>query len=318
MQELILHLRIVEASDIPVMDADSTDAYCVIQLIPQSTYKEKTSVIEKTRSPRWNQEFHIPINDIQSTSLYITLYDKDNYKDDIISTLILQLASVPVGTVVDQWYTMIPAEQVQEGGILHIVTHVATKDAQPFLQIPQENEDHSIKGCSMPGMYSPGQIPQQYPPQMQYCQQPASPQQQMSYPQPQASYPQQTYPQPQAYQQSPYPQPPQQVPYTQQPIYTQQPVYPQQPVMMPPQQPYDPQQAQYYPQTYNQPGVPPQPNQGYPYGYPCDTPPPPRPPGMNDDQYKKLKKAQKKILKKIMKGDIQGGLKKGMKYLLKV
>lgn len=286
---MILHLHVIEASDIPVMDNDKSDPYCVIQLIPQSDFKAKTEVVFNSLSPKWNQEFYIPISNVQISSLYLSMYDKDEYKDDIISTLILPIGTMQVGMIIDQWYTMIPSEQVHKGGMIHLVT-----------QLMQNNQSYS-----QPGTYQQAQItspiPGQYVPQ-----QSSYPPQQIPYNQ---QYPQQQpqYPQQQQFQQ--YGQPQQ---YSQQQFYAGQPINPGQ------MQTYPPQQGQYYPNQpiYPQQGAPSAPYSPYDDIY--NTPPPPRPPGMKDENYKKLQKAQKKMLKKLAKGDIKGCLKNGMKCILKI
>ena len=316
---MIIHLRLIEANDIPAMDEDKSDAYCVIQLIPQSDIKEKTEVAFNTLSPKWNQEFHIPIANPSTSSLYISMYDKDEHRDDIISTLILPLNTMQVGMIIDQWYQMIPTEQVKKGGILHLITQLTPPNVQPFAQSSQNNQPYGLQAPNQPDQLAfTEQREFSFQQQSQYPQQqlPYAPQQmQQSYGQQQQQFIQQ-----QPYVQQNYAQQPQfaqqqyaQQQYVQQQqLYGQQQYYPaQQPIY---QQPYLPQQGQYYTyqQGYPQPGVP-----YSPYDSQYDIPPPPRPPGMNDENYKKLHKAQKKMLKKLAKGDIGGCFKKGMKYLLK-
>lgn len=281
----MLNLRVIEANDLPAIAGDKSDSYCIIQLIPQQEIKEKTEVIMNSLEPKWNQEFHIPVLNVPTSSLFLSLYDKDQIKENLISTLILPLGTMPFATVIDQWYQMIPNEQAQKGGMIHLSIQILPQNFQPYVQ----------QGVPMTGQINP-------PLQGQYVQSTQQP------------YIQQQY------QQQPYQQQPLQQPYIQQQPPIQGQYVQSQPYVQPQygqQQYYAGQPTQYYQQPiYGQPGTTPaQPYTSYEDSY--NTPPPPRPPGMNDENYKKLHKAQKKMLKKLMKGDVKGCFKKGMKYILK-
>lgn len=286
-----LHLRVVEAVDVPKMDVDSSDPYCIIQ-VPQVNRTEKTNVINNSLTLRWNQEFHIPINDVATATLTITMKDKDVTKDDKISTLDIPLCSIPFRTVIDQWYSMIPHKK-KKGGRLHLVIHIAANGEQPFVQLAYPGAQVQQ---GMPGMYPPGQFPppnyQVIPPQGQY----QGPPIQGQYP----GAPQMQYPPQGQFQGTPVQGqynmiPPQgQYPGAQPPI--------QQPIQPPAQQPIQPQPVQ----QPVQPPVAEQPEPSKPSKpHHNQMDPPPRPPGMSDAAYRKLFSAQKRLLKAALRGGLR-------------
>lgn len=142
-----LHVRCVEATDIPRMDSNATDAYCVLST---SSEQLKTNVIQNSMHPRWNQDFHFQVIAPQQGSLHILMRDKDAFKDDDMGTLEIPFASLPIGQVLDQWYDIIPAKKVKKGGRLHLVLHMAPTGAQPFAAVPmypQQGYNYFPPGC---------------------------------------------------------------------------------------------------------------------------------------------------------------------------
>ncbi|KAK8838088.1 hypothetical protein M9Y10_036039 [Tritrichomonas musculus] len=231
-----LHVRVIEADDIPKMDANATDAYCILNTSSES---RNTAVIQNSMHPRWNQEFHFSIATPTTGSLRIVMRDKDIFKDDNISSLDIQLCSLPLGQVIDRWYDMIPFRRVKKGGRLHLVLHMAQTGQPPFI----------------PSSGQPGYATQAYP-QPGY----AAP----AYPQPAYGAPPPAYPQP-AYGAQPPAYPPR-------PAYgAPPPAYPQ-PAYGAPPPAYPPGYAA-PPPAYPQPayGAPPP-------GYPAYPPPPGYPP----------------------------------------
>ena len=126
-----LHLRVIEAQDIAKMDAYKSDPYCVISL-SSSNDTRRTGVIRNTLNPRWNEEFHFNVPNPSMSALKILMRDKDLVKDDDMANLDIQLCSLPVGQVVDQWYNMIPVRRVKKGGRIHLLLHLAPNGVPPF------------------------------------------------------------------------------------------------------------------------------------------------------------------------------------------
>lgn len=71
----ILHLRIVEAKDIPKMDVVGTaDPFILFKLSP-SPEQYQTKIIKQNPNPVWNEEFHIPFEIGKFAVLHMELFD---------------------------------------------------------------------------------------------------------------------------------------------------------------------------------------------------------------------------------------------------
>ena len=270
MQGLQLHLRAVEATDCAKMDVRSSDPYLKIMLSTNNDTR-KTRVCKSTLQPRWNEEFHFPVPNQANAVLKVEMWDQDaGSADDQMSRLDVQLCSLQIGAVLDQWYDMTPVHGVKKGGRVHLVLHLAPSGAAPFVNAPQKL-DAGAPGYPAPG-YPPAGAPPGYPPAG------APP----GYP-PAGAPP--GYPPagaPQGY-------PPAGAPPGYPPAGA--PGYP--PAGAPPGA-YPPAGSAPYPPG----GYPPAGAQGYPPAGQGFGGLPPRPPGMSDKDYKKLCKKQKKAMKK--------------------
>ena len=145
-----LHLRVIEATDIPRMDLNATDAYCIINVSGQ---QRRTRVIKNSMHPRWNEDFHFDISG--NESLRINMKDEDLVKDDPMSSLDIHLGSFVKGQVIDQWYDMVPARRVKKGGRIHLVIHIAPRGSQPFVSTPMMQPGMPMMQPGMP-MMQPG------------------------------------------------------------------------------------------------------------------------------------------------------------------
>ena len=154
-----LHLKVVEARDIPKMDTiGKTDAYVVIRVGGQ---QQKTRVIDNSLNPRWDETFHFQ-NISQSTGILLKFYDKDVAADDQFGQLELNTNAFAVGKVVDNWYEIKGIKK--RGGNVHLVIHVAPSGAPPFVQ-QQMPAPGMYPPQGAPGMYPPQGAPGMYPPQ---------------------------------------------------------------------------------------------------------------------------------------------------------
>ncbi|KAH0792091.1 C2 domain containing protein [Histomonas meleagridis] len=205
-----LHLRVIEATDIPRMDVNATDAYCIITLGGQT---RRTRVIKNSMHPRWNEDFHFDTNG--NESLRINMKDEDLIKDDPMSYLDIHLGSFVKGQVIDQWYDMIPHRRVKKGGRIHLVIHVAPRGAQPFANTMMQPTMPMMQP-TMP-MMQPAMPMRPMQPMMPM--QPTMPMRPMQPPYPQPAYPQPAYPQPGYPMQPGYPQPAYPQPGYPQPAY---------------------------------------------------------------------------------------------------
>lgn len=128
-----LHIRAVEASDVPKMDtAGKSDPYLKFHL-STSSQEWKTKSKKNTTTPVWNEEFHLPITSGMSDVLTVSLYDDDDVsKDDIISNKGFTVKDFPPGKVVDQWYTFTPVKGAKSGGKVRLVFHLDKSGKTPF------------------------------------------------------------------------------------------------------------------------------------------------------------------------------------------
>ena len=129
----MFHVRVVEATDLPKMDLfGKTDAYCILQYANDKNLM-KTKVIEKSFKPVWNEEFHFKVKDLATDQLIILMKDEDKgSSDDPISRLVISLRDLPVGEVIEKWYSCTPVKGVKKGGKLRLTLHIAPEGAVAF------------------------------------------------------------------------------------------------------------------------------------------------------------------------------------------
>lgn len=127
----VLHVRLIEANDIPKMDLiTQTDAYCIFR---SGSETRRSFTVLNSKYPRWNQEFHFTVSSPITGSLNITMRDKDVFIDDNISYIDIPYNTIPVGQVIDQWFNMIPFRRARKGGRLHLMLHMAPAGQPPFV-----------------------------------------------------------------------------------------------------------------------------------------------------------------------------------------
>ena len=131
---MILHIRAVEACEVPKMDViGKSDPYLLFK-ISTSSQTWKTKHKNNTDKPVWSEEFHIPITTNMTDELRVELFDKDDIsKDDIISTYNFKVKNFPIGKVIDQWYNFSPVKGVKTGGKVRLVFHLDRSGATAFV-----------------------------------------------------------------------------------------------------------------------------------------------------------------------------------------
>ncbi|KAK8875676.1 Protein Aster-C [Tritrichomonas musculus] len=132
---MFLHVRAVEAKDVPIMDYfGKSDPYLYFQ-VSTSSQKWKTNYINDTVNPCWKEEFHIPITSDNSDKLHVELYDYDRFtRDDLISSYDFDVKDFPVGKIIDKWYDFNPAKGVKTGGSVRLMFHLAKHGWEPFIE----------------------------------------------------------------------------------------------------------------------------------------------------------------------------------------
>ena len=227
MQDLMLNVEVIEARKLPKMDLiGKADPYCYVWLSSRPTNRKKTKTVKKTYTPVWNESYSFPVQDMAVDVLKVQMYDWDRTsKDDPISTLDVELKTLKIGEVKDEWFDMTPVKHVKKGGQIKLKLHLAplsepafgrrsTGSLEAMVPLAAEEQDAAGRTPSQTDYPAPMQqaAPGQYlgPPPASY--QPQSPQ-----------YPPHGYLQPPSSeyaptaQQQPYAPPAQQQPYAQQP-----------------------------------------------------------------------------------------------------
>lgn len=131
---MILHIRAVEASDVPKMDIIGlSDPYLLFEL-STSSQKWKTKYINNTKAPVWNEDFHLPVSSSLTDTLRVSLWDQDDIsKDDLISTYDFTIKNdFPIGKIIDKWYQMCPIKGVKEGGKVRLIIQLNRTGKDPF------------------------------------------------------------------------------------------------------------------------------------------------------------------------------------------
>jgi Ca2+-dependent lipid-binding protein len=131
-----LRCRVIEARELPVMDLiGKSDPYCVLAIgSPPQTVR--TLTIPCSLSPTWDAEFTFEILSYATDILTIQMYDEDVARDDEMGKLVLQVALLPPGRVVDAWYPLQPTRGCQQPGDIHIAVHAALRGAPRWRNAP--------------------------------------------------------------------------------------------------------------------------------------------------------------------------------------
>lgn len=132
---MILHVKCVEAKDVPKMDIiGESDPYLILKT-NKSNQEFKTPYKNNTNKPIWNETFHIPITSSMDDVLTVTMYDKDIMNDDIISHCTIQVNKLQIGKISDNWLEMTSdCKKYTNGGTVRLMLHLARHGAEPFIE----------------------------------------------------------------------------------------------------------------------------------------------------------------------------------------
>ncbi|KAK8883390.1 hypothetical protein M9Y10_046040 [Tritrichomonas musculus] len=131
-----LHLKIIEADNIPKMDMiGKADPYVSVHL-SESKDSDKTKIIYKTYTPKWNKEMHLRVASIsENVKFELKDYDKGK-KDDLIGTIERKIRDFPPGIVSDEWINVNKAKGLKKVARVHIISHLTLDGMTPFTQMP--------------------------------------------------------------------------------------------------------------------------------------------------------------------------------------
>lgn len=143
---MIFNLRIIEADDVPVMDANGLcDPYCKLYFSARPKETRLTKIIQKTLKPTFNDAFAFDVTGFSpSDFIFIKMKDQDFARSENISSLKLQLIDFKLGKVYDFWCEMEKDKKVKKGGRIHLTAHLALKGETPFVDTSEKHLAESI------------------------------------------------------------------------------------------------------------------------------------------------------------------------------
>lgn len=156
---MIFNLRIVEAKDLPKMDANGkADPYCKLYLSSNQKDAKHTKKLKKTLTPVFNDVFAFDITNFSpSDYIYIKLKDQDLVNAEDISSINLQIIEYQLGKVYDLWKDMTPFKGVKKGGQIHLIIHVSLPGEEPFVDTFAQKEAQKAAQKAQPSAPPPAQ-----------------------------------------------------------------------------------------------------------------------------------------------------------------
>ncbi|CAK9177250.1 unnamed protein product [Ilex paraguariensis] len=128
-------VEVVEASDMKPSDPNGlADPYVKGQLGP---YRFRTKPQRKTRTPKWNEEFKIPIFTWESPNvLAIEVCDKDHFVDDSLGDCSMNLSDFRDGERYDMWLSLASIKM----GRLHLAITVVEANGKVVFSLKVVSE----------------------------------------------------------------------------------------------------------------------------------------------------------------------------------
>ncbi|KAK8837839.1 Synaptotagmin-2 [Tritrichomonas musculus] len=120
-----LHIKVIEARNVPAADLNGkSDPYVSLSTEKTKSPYQKTKVLKKTLSPKWDEEFTIKVNFV-SDILSVVLYDHDTLSaDDKLGLMDIRIHDLNIGLVEDRWYKMNPPKKSKPQPEIHLITHL--------------------------------------------------------------------------------------------------------------------------------------------------------------------------------------------------
>lgn len=176
---MFFNLKIVEAKDLPKMDANGlADPYCKLYLSTNQKDARHTKKLKKTLTPVFNDVFTFNVTNFSpSDYIYIKLKDQDLVNAEDISSINLQIIEYQLGKVYDVWKDMKPFKGVKKGGQIHLIIHISLSGEQPFVDTSAQKAQQSAAPAPPPQStptvnIQPGELSESSTQQIQITQQP--------------------------------------------------------------------------------------------------------------------------------------------------
>ncbi|KAI8078252.1 C2 domain-containing protein [Gilbertella persicaria] len=115
----ILQVTVIEARDLHDEDlVGQNDAF--VELYLDKDYKQRTSVVDNSNNPVWNETFTFNLEEGRHHKLYLNVIDKDLVGSDDIGEGKLELEEVFNGTPTDTWVKLPAKLGLTSHGEVHL------------------------------------------------------------------------------------------------------------------------------------------------------------------------------------------------------
>jgi Ca2+-dependent lipid-binding protein len=127
---MTLYVVVQKSDDIPPADANQmADPFLTLKLEKRKDMRTKTSVLKKTRNPRWNEEFQFRIQSYATDELKLHLCDYDAVRNDVIGQRVISIRDLPHGIVTEDAFQFGPAT-------VFLRLHLAGRNQPKFVDSP--------------------------------------------------------------------------------------------------------------------------------------------------------------------------------------
>lgn len=147
----MLHLRVIEAKQVPKMDIiGATDGF--VELYMRNSERHKTAV-KQGKNPKWDEKFVLPVHAPDHQKLQFILYDEDVIMpNDTIGRSQIDLSSLEQGKVHDLWLDVVNQDEEErekaKQGDENALSAVG-KRATALMKIAAPVVGHSTKDCKL-------------------------------------------------------------------------------------------------------------------------------------------------------------------------
>jgi hypothetical protein len=118
---VLLTVTIIEADSLPKMDLFSeAEAFCVLKLWSGALSPRRTQPYPDDAHPIWDETFTMELPSARDC-LTVEVRDKDAITGaDAIGTVGFALNELPIGSEVEDWYPIVPAQGIRAGARIRI------------------------------------------------------------------------------------------------------------------------------------------------------------------------------------------------------
>jgi hypothetical protein len=129
----MLHIRVLEATGIT---PGPSCPYCHPYIrVSDPHFSIRTRAVDNHVNPHWNQDLHFHLLGEDFTEIHFELHNFDPFGSDTkMATYTLSAARLPLGALIDEWFTFLPAPDLR----IHMKIHRPALYEPPFHEEPDE------------------------------------------------------------------------------------------------------------------------------------------------------------------------------------